>query len=75
MIHHIENYNQKGVLYRTQMDCFGFDREVGVHGAPFSIPVLRDYIDLHTTIGTLLTWPAAWERKDISLQEMSRKAK
>ena len=75
MIHLIENYNQKGKLYRTQLANWYFDRETGVHGAPINMPLLRDHIDLHTTLGPLITWPASWERRDLSLQELVRKGK
>jgi uncharacterized protein DUF1329 len=70
----IENYDQKGRLYRVNNSNYGFVPEIGSftwHGGSF---FLADYIDLHSGIQTPFLCPATFSRGDISLKGLLRKA-
>ena len=68
-------YDQKGRLYRSQNSPVAFLEESGQFIGNGSPVVLRDYIDLHTTVVTLFTAPVFWERSQFTLKNMSRHGK
>lgn len=72
--YHIENYDQKGRLYRsTDLYC-QFVPEAGMfHGYHF---LSRDYLDLHSSLGNIFETPAPWlTREETSLQGLVTKGK
>lgn len=76
VIHHSENYDQKGRLYRT-FDCTaGFVPEMGslcTWGG--GLLLLRDHVDMHSTIEQGFQFPAFWRREDVSLRGIVSKGK
>ena len=64
--YHIENFDQKGRLYRTWTNTWGFIPEMGLYNQ-FHVLAL-DHIDTHSTAYHSFSYPAAWlSRADISL--------
>lgn len=72
---HIENYDQKGRLYRTWDGNYSFFPEMGVFTWSGMLNSLRDHIDLHSGVNQPYELPAFWSRKDISLSGLLRRAK
>jgi len=72
--YHVDNYDQKGRLYRTTDLLIGFIPEMGLL---FSMGYMgRDHIDLHSTISQMYTIPAAeLSRRDISLSHLVKTVK
>lgn len=74
MLYHIENFDQKGRLYRTSDVILNFIPEMGLL-CPYDL-IMRDYIDLHSVFGRNFTLPAAWVSRDqINLQNLVGKGK
>jgi hypothetical protein len=67
--HHIDNYDQKGRLYRTY-DCgWGFIPEMGTYNQFHTIAL--DHVDVHSTSYLSYSYPALWlNRGDISMSGM-----
>jgi hypothetical protein len=74
LLYYIENYDQKGRLYRTMDNFPGFYPEMGVF---FSTGFLaRDHIDLHSTYGRHFAFPAKWlSRENIDMGALTKKGK
>lgn len=72
---HIENYDQKGRLYRTWDGNYSFFPEMGAFSWSGMINVMRDHIDLHSGVQQPYQLPAFWTRKDVSLRGLVKKAK
>jgi hypothetical protein len=67
LIHYVENYDQKGRLYRTASPRLAFHPEMGMF--TFFDGVLADHIDHHSTWGVCYAVPAPHlERSDVSMQ-------
>ena len=74
ILQYIENYDQKGRLYRTMDNLPRFVPEMGLF---FSTGFLgRDYIDLHSTYARHFVVPATWiGRNNVDMSCLSRGAK
>jgi hypothetical protein len=67
----IENYDQKGRLYRTYSTQWAFIPEMGVL-TKFN-DIMLDHIDIHSTFNPVRYFPAPWlTRKDISIRSMMK---
>ena len=73
--YHIENYDQKGRLYRTVDLNYGFFPEMGAITWSGMINLMRDHLDLHSACFQSYQLPAFWSRRDVSLKGLLRKAK
>jgi len=66
---HIDNYDQKGRLYRTYSNTWGFLPEMGIYNQ-FQVLAL-DHVDTHSTYYHSYSYPATWlTRGDISMSGM-----
>ncbi len=66
---HIDNYDQKGRLYRTYTNTWGFLPEMGIYNQ-FQVLAL-DHVDTHSTYYHSYAYPATWlTRGDISMSGM-----
>ncbi len=72
---HIENYDQKGRLYRTWDGNYSFFDEMGMFSWAGMLNSMRDHIDLHSGVQQPYQLPAFWTRKDVSLRGLVKKAK
>ncbi|MBI5014816.1 MAG: DUF1329 domain-containing protein [Deltaproteobacteria bacterium] len=73
--YHIENYNQKGKLYRTWDGNYGWFPDMGIFAWAGMLNLMRDHIDLHSGAQQPYQVPAFWGRADLSVQSMSSKGK
>ena len=74
LYHHIENYDRKGRLYRTATSTWSDRVEMGMH--PMWQGILRDYIDLHSNLSFVYSFPAAWiNREHVNLQSLIKGVK
>jgi len=73
LLYFAENYDQKGRLYRTACIMYKFYPEMGVGIRKTTI--YKDHIALHSTVGHHYNVPAFYERKDVSLRNIMKKAK
>ena len=74
--YHIINYDQKGRLYRTSDTAFGWFPEMGMYAfGPGGLELYRDFVDLHSTTGFSITYPAYWSREDVSIKGLLRRGK
>jgi len=64
---HIENYDQKGRLYRTFDMGYSFHPEMGYFSWSASPMLNTDRIDHHSTVAVAYVFPALWTREDISM--------
>lgn len=64
---HIENYDQKGRLYRTFDNGYAFHSEMGYFSWSASPMLNTDRIDHHSTVAVAYVFPALWTRGDISM--------
>ena len=72
---HIENYNQKGKLYRTWDGNYGWVPEMGMFSWSGSLILMRDHIDLHSGVQQPYQLPAAWGRSDVSMKSLTSQGK
>lgn len=74
LMYMVENYDQKGRLYRTTENIPVFKAEMGISGV--ELQNQRDYVDLHSFISRLFIYPAMWVgRNDISLRGLAKGVK
>lgn len=74
VLYHIENFDQKGRLYRTSDVIAQFIPEMGLV-CPYDL-VMRDHIDLHSVFGRNFVLPADWmTRKRINMANLVGKGK
>jgi hypothetical protein len=67
--HHIDNYDQKGRLYRTYDSLWGFIAELGTYNQFHTLAL--DHVDTHSTAYHSYSYPAVWlTRGDISMSGM-----
>ena len=72
---HIDNFDQKGRLYRTYNHNYSFFPEMGMFSWGGGFVVGADYIDTHSTLAHNIETPAFFERQDVSLQGLVSRAK
>lgn len=68
MFYHVDNYDQKGRLYRSINTQYPFYPEMGVMAGSGIINVLKDHVDLHSGLIKAYAIPAFWKRQDTSLE-------
>jgi len=74
LLYHIENYDQKGRLYRTCDAMQAFIPQMGMF-MTFDL-LFRDHIDLHSVYSRLFVLPAPWvERKHVGMRSLVVKGK
>lgn len=73
--YHVENYDQKGRLYRTFDANYSFFPEMGASSWSGMLELMRDHVDKHSALFQSYQLPAFWNRDDISLKGIMRKAK
>lgn len=66
--YHIENYDQKGRLYRTHDMNFGWFPEMGMFSGWGSLILARDHVDKHSTLIQPCQFPAFWNREDVKIE-------
>jgi len=67
--YYIENYDQKGRLYRTYDQNYSWHPEMGMFAWFGSFYFVRDHVDLHSGIYQPLQLPAFWgSRNDVSIE-------
>jgi uncharacterized protein DUF1329 len=71
----MENYDQKGRLYRTLDFNYGFYPEMGAFSWGPGFYLALDHIDEHSTLFQTYDLPAYWSRGDISMQMLIKKSK
>jgi len=70
----VENYDQKGRLYRITENMPAYKPDVGLINIEFFN--MRDYVDNHTTVSRHFMYPAAWVgREEISLRSLAKGVK
>jgi len=73
--HLIQNYDQKGRLYRSYEVNYSFIPEMGIFSWSGALILMRDHVDLHSTVVQSYQLPAFWTRADVSLKGMVKKEK
>jgi hypothetical protein len=68
MFYYVENYNQKGRLYRTTDLGAAWHPEMGMFSWFGGMYLVRDHIDLHSGGYQPLQLPAFWNRDDVSIE-------
>jgi hypothetical protein len=65
-LHHLDNYDQKGRLYRTYTSLWGFVPEMGIYNQVQALEL--DHVDTHSTMCITYSYPALWlTRGDFSM--------
>ena len=67
VFYHVENFDRKGRLYRTFDMNYGFFPEMGAIGWSGGLLLLRDHVDLHSTIQQPYQLPVPHKRGDVSI--------
>ena len=70
--YHSENYDQRGRLYRTWDSNWSWHPDMGMHAWYGTFLLLRDHVDLHSTLVIVYNLPALWNREDVSVSGMER---
>jgi hypothetical protein len=74
-IYYMENYDQKGRLYRNCFYNWYFDEDMGNPSGPIYFVNQRDLIDLHSTIGYLYDVPISAGREFHNLKSFTSRGK
>ena len=72
---HAENYDQKGRLYRTFDQNYGFQPTMGSYGWDGAFTLFRDHLDLHSQVQQPYFAPAEFTRDDLNLGALIKAAK
>ena len=73
IMHIVENYDQKGRLYRTTENIPSYYSDLGIGGP--ELHNQRDYVDYHSFVSRVFIYPAAWiGRDEISLRGLAKGA-
>jgi len=75
MFYHIDNFDQKGRLYRSGDINYSFFPEMGMFSWCGGYLLMKDHIDQHSGIQLTHQLPAFWTRSDVSLKGIIDKAK
>ena len=57
-VHHIDNFDQKGRLYRTYTPLWAFIPEMGIYNQQQALEL--DHLDTHSTMCITYSYPALW---------------
>jgi hypothetical protein len=68
LYYQLENYDQKGRLYRTWGVSYSFHEEMGMFSWMGSLLLAKDHIDLHSSVNINYQLPAVWTRGDLSIE-------
>lgn len=71
----MSNYDQKGRLYRTMDMNWSFFPEMGAFSYSGGLYLLRDHLDLHSSVQQMYMLPAVWTRDDVGLSGVIKRAK
>lgn len=71
----MENYDQKGRLYRTLDLTYGFFPEMGAFAWGPGFYLAKDHIDKHSTLYQPYNLPAYWTRVDMGMRVLIKKGK
>ncbi len=72
MYYHIENYDQKGRLYRT-WDCSnGWFPEMGILAGAGGLNLQKDIVDQHSGVFQSYVLPAFWKRAELTIEASSK---
>jgi hypothetical protein len=69
VLYHIENFDQKGRLYRSWSRGYAFFPEMGALAWTGQVQWLLDHIDLHSSMSQSYLLPAFWKRAELGLEE------
>jgi len=69
------NYDQKGRLYRSQIFTRTFMADTGHISSYGTFSLMIDHSDLHSTFSMPISFPAPFERKEFSIQSLSKRGK
>jgi hypothetical protein len=69
------NYDQKHRLYRTQIYFRTFMPDTGQISSYGTFSLFFDHLDLHSTFSMPIAFPAPFERKDFTIQNLIRRGK
>lgn len=72
---HLDNYDQKGRLYRTYDTIFSFYPEMGMFYAFGGLVLMTDHIDSHSSWHQCYQIPAYWGRGDVNLAALAKRGK
>ena len=75
VFYHIENYDQKGQLYRTFNLNWSFFPEMGQIAWCRALPLAVDHLESHSSLGYSYDIPAFWSRGDLGLKGVLKGAK
>ena len=65
LYHHIENYGQKGRLYRTRDMVYSFFPDMGAFS--WESQLIKDYLNMRSNFEVMYTLPARWGRGDVDI--------
>jgi len=72
LYYHIENFDRKGRLYRTYDNNYGFIPELGGWGWGGGLLLMRDHVDVHSTIQHPYQIPFRLSRGDVSIDGFAK---
>ena len=69
LFYHIENYDQKGRLYRTRDTQYGFFTDSGMFS--WTGPhLIKDHINMRSNVELSYSLPSQWRRRDVNIEEL-----
>jgi hypothetical protein len=72
LFYHVENFDQKGRLYRTFDNNYGFFPEMGAFGWGGGLLLMRDHVDIHSSIQQPYQLPVVHKRGDVSIDGLMK---
>jgi hypothetical protein len=72
MFYHVENFDRKGRLYRTWDMNYGFDPGMGAWTWSGAFMLMRDLVDVHSSIQQPYVLPAAYTRGDVNIEGFAK---
>jgi hypothetical protein len=66
LYYHIENYDQKGRLYRSRDIQYSFFPEMGVFS--WTGQLIKDHINMRSNFEAMYILPAQWKRSDLDIE-------
>jgi len=72
LFYHVENYDRKGRLYRTYDNNYGFFPEMGAFGWAGGLLLMRDFVDIHSSIQQPYQLPVRQKRGEVSIDGFTK---
>jgi hypothetical protein len=69
------SYDQKGQLYRSQLFTRIFMSDIGQITSYGTFSLLIDHADQHSTFSMPIAFPAPFDRKDFTIEHLSKRGK